>query len=138
VCYFKQFPWFSIIALSGASLIGSAFAGVAAYINYLYWINEGTQGMSEPIKSAVEFGFGFAPIIACIALLVGAPLLLLIQRLTIKHLVLSVALASSIGILLLVGDSWYWGSTILCFGFFTALSANIMLLHWQSRAKIPH
>lgn len=135
--YFKQFPLFSIFALSVASLIGCVFAGVAAYINYLSWIHEGTQGMSEPIAGAANFAFEFAPVMFCISLLVGVPTLLLVKRLTIKHLVLSVTLASSIGILGLVGGSWYWGSAIFCCGFFTALSANVMLLQWQSKT-IPN
>ena len=133
--YFRQFPWFSIFALISSSLAGCAFASIAAYINYLSWISDGTQGMSQPIQSAVGFGLGAAPIVACISLIIGLPTLLIVKRLTIKHLVVSVVSASSAGILALLGGSWYWGSVILCFGLFTALSANIMLLKWQSRSN---
>jgi predicted membrane channel-forming protein YqfA (hemolysin III family) len=133
--YFRKFPLFSIFSLVAASFVGCVFASLAAYLNYLQWVKEGTQGMTDPIRMAIDFGTGFMPLVTVISLLVGTPSLLLTKKITIIHLLSFTVLGSLIGLLGLINGMLYWGSTLFCFGFFTALSACAMLLMWQAKSR---
>lgn len=126
--YLRTYPIFSILALIAASITGCFFASIAAYMTYLRWIAEGTQGMSDPVRSAVNFGTSAFPGIVILSLLIGIPALLVIKRLSFRHLLFFTLLATTPGAAILIGPSAYWGPTIFCFGFFTALSACTALM----------